>query len=236
MTRGLLYLPFLLLVFFSHSVVFGQASSDQTDWTEKKLGKIIMRADRAARKRQWSRAIRHGEHMLQGLKVLNQPSDARYIKLLKNINKYYDQANQLHKVAPRVKRAYDLSREHLGIADDATVVSRRLYYKLLTSHKDYKGAIPLVLESTSILGESEEDLYKLHRYLQQLYSLYGITGQLKKEEKTLLKLLKLNKRLFGDDLNDNLNIILNLAKNYCLQRKAPQFNQLMASYNLKYEC
>jgi len=88
----------------------------------------------------------------------------------------------------------------------------------------------------SILGESEDAQHRFHHYLKQLYSLYGITGQLEEEEKTLMELLKLNKTLLGNDLDDNFEIILNLAKNYCLQKKAPEFNQLMMTYNLKYEC
>lgn len=236
MTKRLLYFPLFLVIFFCYAVAFGQENPDQNAWTEKKLGKVIIRADRAAQKKQWPRAIRLGEQMLQGLKVLNQPSDVRYIKLLKNLNKYYYQAQRLNEIAERIQKTYELAREHLGIADDATIVSRWLYYKLLTSNKEYTKAVPLVLESISILGESERDQYKLHGCLRKLYSLYGITGQLEGEEKTLMQLLALNKQLLGDGIDDNLEIILNLAKNYCLQKKAPEFNRLMTDYNLKYEC
>jgi len=103
-TRRLFYLFFLLFALLSHSIVRGHPVAGQTEWTERELGNIIMRADRAARKKQWSRAIRYGEKMLKGLEILNQPSDARYIKQLKNLNKYYDQVHQLNKVASRVKK------------------------------------------------------------------------------------------------------------------------------------
>lgn len=236
MARRFFYLSFLLFALLNHSVVRSQTVADQTEWTERELGKVIMRADRAARKKQWSRAIKYGEKTMQGLEVLNKPTDARYIAQLKNLNKYYDKAKQLNNVAARVKKAYELSRDNLGIADSITIASRQIYYKLLTTNKKYIEAIPLVLEGMSILGEGVDDQYIMHHYLKRLYSLYGITGQRKKEEEALKELLELNQELEGDDVKDNLDIILNLAKNYCIQKKAVEFNQLMTKYNLKYEC
>jgi len=226
-----LFFPFLLLVFFVYPV-----NADETRWTEKKLGTAIIKADNAARKKKWSRAIKFGEQMLVGSNALNQHNDARYINLLKNLNIYYYKANRLKEIAPRVIKAYQLSKKYLGPKHNTTIICRNLYYKLLTMNKDYQQAISLVLENISIVEKRKKEDYRLIHYLKQLYSLYGLTGQFKKEEKTLLKLLKTNRQSFGNDDEDNIKIILNLAQNYCRQRKLDEFNQLITSHRLKYYC
>lgn len=229
------YLPLLLLVFLGH-LLSGPLCAASTDWTERKLGKVIIKADKAARKKQWSRAIKYGERMLQGTRALDQQSDARYINLLKNLNRYYDRAQRLNDVANRVKEAYILSRQHLGSTHETTMMSRTLYYKFLMSNRDYKGAINLVLENISILGKSEEDDYRLLHYLKQLYSLYGITNQLEPEETTLLRYLEKSRELFGENGEDNAKVIWILAQNYCRQKKILDFNRLKEIHNLKYVC
>lgn len=231
MKRICIFIPFLLLLFLVYPV-----SAIETDWTEKKLGKAILKADKAARQNRWSRAIKYGEKMLLGSLKLDQKSDARYINQLKNLNYYYDQANRLPDISARLLEAYLLSKEHLGLSHNTTIVSRQLYYKLLISEKKYPGAIALVLESMSILGKNEEDNLKMHRYLKQLYSLYGLTGQLQQEEKTILEFMKLNIQLFGRNEEDFKKVIVVLAKNYCRQRKLDKFIQLVSDHDLKYIC
>jgi|TARA_R110002073_G_scaffold211794_7_gene372169 hypothetical protein len=226
-----IFIPFLLLVIINFPIF-----ASEIEWTEKKLGKAILKADKAARQEKWSRAIRYGEKMLLGSLKLDQKSDTRYINQLKNLNYYYDQANRLPEISARLLEAYLLSTEHLGLSHNTTIVSRQLYYKLLISEKKYPGAIALVLESMSILGKNEEDNFKMHRYLKQLYSLYGLTGQLQQEEKTILEFMKLNIQLFGRNEEDFKKVIVVLAKNYCRQRKLNKFNQLIFYYNLKYSC
>lgn len=54
----------------------------------------------------------HAQQMLQGSAALDQPDDARYINLLKTLNRYYDRAGHLKEVAPRLRKAYELSRAH----------------------------------------------------------------------------------------------------------------------------
>ncbi|MBL4800525.1 MAG: hypothetical protein JKY45_01440 [Emcibacter sp.] len=226
----------VFLTFFLFAFLHFTASGEETNWTEKKLGKVIVKADKAARKQRWPRAIKYGEQMLLGSAALDQKNDARYINLLKNLNQYYDQAKRLGTVALRVKEAYILSKEYLSSNHETTRISRNLYYKYLVSQKSYSTALPLVLENISLMGKTrDEEIKKLH-YLKQLYSLYRLTGQLEKEEKALLHFLKLDKRIFESSDNDNIKIIINLANNYCQQKKFDEFNTLMKTYNLKYEC
>lgn len=229
MKKGIIFLPFLLLVFLVQTAC-------GSDWTERKLGRVIVKADRAARQKKWTRAIKYGEQVFLGTQDLNQPDDARYINLLRNLNRYYDKANRLSEVAGRVKEAYILSQKHLGTTHETTMMSRTLYYKILIFHKNYKDALPLVLENISILKKNEADDYKRHHYLTQLYSLYKMTGQFKKEERTLLKLLELDKDIYDISETENIKIILDLAENYCRQKKNAQFKQLIKTYKLKYAC
>ncbi|PCI34244.1 MAG: hypothetical protein COB54_00145 [Alphaproteobacteria bacterium] len=231
MKRICLFIPFLLLVFLINPV-----AADETGWTEKKLGKVILKAGKAARHKKWSRAIKYGEQVLLGCKILGQHSNIRYINQLSHLNQYYDKANRLKEVPSRVKEAYNLSGKHLGPAHDTTIVSRQLYYKLLLTGREYHQASLLVLESISILGESEEDKFQLHGYLKSLYSLYGLTGQLEQEENTLLHFIQLHKQLVGNDDNDITGVIVILAKNYCRQKKLDKFNHLINFHGLKYSC
>ncbi|PCI49635.1 MAG: hypothetical protein COB49_04670 [Alphaproteobacteria bacterium] len=231
MKRRWIYLPFLLIVFLNHTTV-----AYDTDWTEKKLGKVILKADKAARQKKWARAIRYGEQMLQGAESLGQPNDARYINQLKNLNRYYDKAKRLREVPERVKKGYILSKEHLGPNHETTRMSRTLYYKFLISNKNYNDAISLVLENLSILKKDKNEDYRQYHYLKQLYSLYRMTGQLGKEEATLLRFLDLDKQIFNSSAKENIKIILNLANNYCRQKKFEKFNSLIKKYKLKYTC
>jgi hypothetical protein len=233
--RYVILYSFLLIILFNHSVI-DHVFADQISWTEKKLGKTVLKADKAARQKKWSRAIKYGEEVLLGVQALNKKGDARYINQLKNLNKYYDHAKRLSEVEPRVKEAYILSKKYLGLAHKTTRESRTLLYKILISNKNYPDVIPLVLENISILGESEAEKYRHLHYLKQLYSLYGMTGQVKKEEKTLLEFLEFDKRVFGSSGKDNILIVLNLANNYCKQKKIEEFNELMKTYSLKYKC
>ena len=231
MKRRFITLPFLLLTLF----ILPVAASDR-GWTEKKLGKTVIKADKAARQEDWSQAIQHGEQAVKGSRALNNQSFARYINQLKNLNRYYDKAGRLHDAFPQVKKAYILSVEHFGPRHETTVVSRTLYYKLLISRKDYLEAIPLVQENISLLGKSRNDHYAHIQFLKQLYSLYKMTGQPEKEEKALLQYLDLDKRIFDSSEKDNLKIIMDLAENYCRQNKIADFTKLMKSYGLKYQC
>ncbi|PCI54624.1 MAG: hypothetical protein COB36_09715 [Alphaproteobacteria bacterium] len=235
MRKKLYFLPLFLIMSLCH-IVIGQAIAKETSWTEKKLGKIIIKADKAAGQKKWSRAIKYGEQMLRGSHALDQHSDARYINLLKNLNRYYDKSNRLKEISPRIEEAYLLSQKHLGAAHETTITSRLFYYKILISQKKYPAAITLVQQSIVILKKNREDKFKLLHYLKQLYSLYGRTELYAKEEETLLKLLKLNKQLLGEDLKENITIILSLARTYCLQKKNQDFDKLMEEYNLDYQC
>jgi len=233
--RGWIYLPFLLFVFLGHTTA-GYGAQEETNWTEKKLGKIILKADRAARQKKWQRAITYGEQVLKGVRVLDRPEDARYITQLKNLNRYYDKAGRLNEVPGRVKEGYMLSREYLGVRHGTTMMSRTLYYKFLIFARNYTGAITLVQENITSLRESKNEDYRRHHYLKQLYSLYEMTGQLEKEEQTLLRFLKLDKRMFDSTDEENRKVFLSLANNYCRQKKFEKFNRLIKAHNLKYVC
>ncbi len=231
MGRILHHILFLLLIFF-----INPAAADETDWSEKKLGKAIIHAEKAAARKNWSRAIIYGEKALRASSVLDQKTDARYINMLKNLNRYYDKAGRLQEVAARVRAAYFLSREHLGPGHETTMINRRLYYKLLIARKAYEKAIPLVLENIDIIKKNDGPEYKLHHYLTQLFSLYGLTEQLAAQETSLLELLELNEKLFGKNDESSSEIRIILAKNYCRQNKIDEFVKINKKYNLQYTC
>lgn len=207
-----------------------------TDWNEKKLGKIILEADKAALKKHWGSAIKYGEQALDGSKALDQQSDARYINQLKNLNRYYDKSKRLPEVADRVKQGYELAKKNLGIQHATTMVSRTLYYKLNISAENYTTAIQLVLENLSLIGKGKAETFRKLHYLKQLYSLYGISRQLEKEENILVQYLKLNETLLGKDDEENARIVKALAQNYCRRKMIDRFKEITDTYNLQYIC
>ena len=226
-----IFLPFLIVVFQNQSVI-----SAESQWTEKKLGSLSLKAAQAAKNRNWSEAILYSKQLLEGTKEIEKPNSTRYINFLKDFNRYHDKAGRLNEVASSVKDAYFLSKENLGITHPTTRMCRTLYYKLRISNKSYAAAIPLVLENISILKEGRNENYKHLQYLKQLYSLYGLSGQLQKEETTLKEFLSLSKSLYNRSDEDNISVITNLANNYCRQGKLDEFQHLIDQYNLKYFC
>lgn len=231
MKRRFYYLHIFLLAF-----LISPTTVTATEWTERKLGKIILKADKAALKKNWGLAVKYGEQVLSGTTSLDQKNDARYINQLKNLNRYYDKAGKLSEVADRIKLGYDLSKKFLGSSHDTTMISRTLYYKLHITNQNYISAIPLVLENLSLVGDGkDEDFRKLH-YMNQLYSLYGITKQLEKEERILIQYLKLNKKLIGKDDADNAHIVKALAQNYCRRKMLAKFKEVTELYQLQYFC
>lgn len=226
-----IYLPFLLLVFLNQTVI-----ATETEWTEKKLGKVSLKSVRAADKNRWSRAIKYGEQALKASEALDKPTDARYLHFLKNLNRYYDKTGRLQEVPTRVKKTYLQSKKYLGITHPTTKMSRTLYYKLHISNRNYMAAIPLVLENISVLNVGTDKDYKHHQYLKQLYSLYAMTGQLIKEERTLIEFIKLDKHLYGTTDRENTKIIQNLANNYCRQKKFKEFTELVKKHQLQFIC
>ena len=233
--RRILYLPFLIICLLSH-IGFYQGAFAQTDWTEEKIGKAAVKADKAAMRKKWSQAIKYGERMLAGSEALYGVNNSNTISRLKTLNRYYDKAGRLTQIPARVKKAYLLSKEHFKPSHNTAVINRLLYYKLLIAQKDFQIAIPLVLENMEILTNSKDDQFKLLHYLGQLHGLYGLTDQLVKREKALLQTLELNKKLVGENTEDNMKIIMNLAKTYCLQNKTTEFKALMQTYDLGFEC
>ena len=235
MKRRLPYLPFLLLLFFSQTIATGTIA-EPTGWTEEKIGKIAVKADKAATRNKWSRAIKYGERFLAAAEELYGKDHPRYVTRLKTLNRYYDKSGKLDKVAERVRLAYSLSKKLFKRDHDTVKVSHLLYYKLVVAQKDYSAAIPLVLKNIEMLSEAEDDLFKKLHYLGQLHGLYGITNQLERQETILVERLALSQKLMGPQLEDNLKIIMNLGKTYCLQGKKLAFNKLMQTHKLKFEC
>lgn len=229
--------PFICLIlgFFTVDRTV-QATTADTNWTEEKIGRIAVKADQAASRKRWETAIRHGEKMLTASASLYPENDINYLNRLKTLNRYYDKADRLTDVPERVERAYALSHSELGVSHHITRLSRLLFYKLLIAQERYTRAIPLVQENIRLLGESDDEKFLKLKYLEQLFSLYGLSGQYGLEEKTLLDLLALNTELMGNARKDNLNIILNLANNYCKQNKVEKYTNLMQEYNLTYTC
>lgn len=228
--RLILY-NFLLLLLLTQTVM-----AVETDWTEKKLGKVTIKAERAARLQKWTLAINYGEKTLEGYAALYEQSDAKYIGQLQNINRYYDKAGRLPEVPERVKKGYELATINLGSSHVTTMMSRILYYKLNIINNDYKRAIPLVLEDISLVGKGEQEDYRKLHYLKQLYSLYGLSAQYEKEEEVLLQYLELNSRWFGNEDEDSNLVIKMLAQNHCRRKLHDKFRNLIEKYGLRYVC
>lgn len=231
MLKKIVIFLFLMFTFLNTYTI-----ANEDIWTEKKLGKVILKADKAARQKKWNQAIKYGEQMLKGVQILDHHSDVRYIILLKNLNKYYDKAGRLREVSARIKNGYTLSKLNLGPTHDTSLTSRNLYYKLLISYKNYQDAIPLIYENISVLNTSKEDSFRKLHYLEQLVHLYGLTREFEKEENTLHKFIELNETLFGKSNEDYNNALLMLAKNYCQQQKMAKFAKLIFNNDLKYYC
>ena len=233
-TRGR-FLVFLLLIGFGLSICTN-SYANQDYWTEEKIGKFAVKADRAAARKRWSSAIKYGEKMLKGSLALYPKTHLEYIRRLKTLNRYYDKAGKLTKVPERVKEAYLLSKEFLPTMHDSRKTSRLLYYKLLIAQKKYIEAIDIVRENISLVGISDDEQFRLYHYLKQLYSLYGLTNQLPQEEETLVRFLELDTRFVKSPVEEQMQVIIRLAKNYCLQKKQVEFKRLIKIHNLPYKC
>lgn len=238
-----LYLSCLLLL----SIVTTQinwAQADQGNWTEEKVGKLSVKADRAAMRKKWRLAIKYGEEMLKGSAALYDVNDPTYITRLKNLNRYYDKAGRLTEVAGRVKLAYELAKAHLEPSHSVATTSRVLYYKLLLTQKKYQEAIPVVYLNMSTLTKSKDDQFRKLHYFRQLYALYGLTGQFEKEEEYILNYIHLHEELIGElktdgdleeDKDDEL-ILKRLVQNYCRRELTDKIKALTQKYDLKYIC
>ncbi|WP_417466160.1 hypothetical protein [Kordiimonas sp.] len=181
-------------------------------------------------------AIKYGEQLLEGSRLLYGPEDISTINHLKNLNRYYDKAGRLREVAERVRLGYQVSRKHFSLNHSTTEVSRLLYYKLLIAEKDYLGAIPVVYENIAVLTDSEDDAFRRLHYLGQLHGLYGLTEQHDKREEILLEQLELNIQLMGNDTESSEKIILNLGGIYCEQKKFTKLRELMTRFDMKLQC
>lgn len=235
MRKCLLYLSCLTLFWGSMSQLH-PVQAEQNNWTEEKVGKFAIKADKAAMRRKWRLAIKYGEEMLKGSTALYAPGDPTYIYRLKNLNKYYDKAGRLSEVADRVKLAYELSKTHIEPSQNIAITCRALYYKLLLSQKKYEEAIPVIhLNISSLTNTKEAQFRKLH-YFEQLYALYALTGQFEKEENSLLSYIELHLKIIGELDKDNETILKRLAQNYCRRKLTEQFEQLTVKYNLNYIC
>ncbi|WP_339860435.1 hypothetical protein [Paremcibacter congregatus] len=226
-----LYLLALLLF-----ISTGPVSAGENVWTEKKLGQIILKADRAAQHNKWSRAIRYGEQMLTASRILDTENNYRYISLLKNLNRYYDKAGRITEAADRIKTGYMLSKRHLGLSHPTSLTSRNLYYKLLISLENYADAIPLIQENITVSQAEPPDPFRVLFYTEQLALLYSLTHRYEEEEATLIRLLDLNKKILGDKTSEDHKIILSLAQNYCRQKKLNDFKELITTHQLKFYC
>ncbi|PHZ84743.1 hypothetical protein CRD36_10685 [Paremcibacter congregatus] len=206
------------------------------EWTEEEIGKVAVKADKAATKKHWEKAIRYGERMLKGSEALYGQDSPYYTSRLKTLIRYYDKAGHLDQIPEKVEKAYIQSKKYFDPKHDTATISRLVYYKLLITQKKFSKAIPLVYENMAILKNTEDDDFRKLHYLGQLNGLYGITGQFVLQEKILLEQLDLNKRLIGLTTKDNIKIIMNLAKNYCRRKLDAEFDTLVQTYGLKYKC
>ncbi|MBL4802582.1 MAG: hypothetical protein JKY45_11875 [Emcibacter sp.] len=239
----LLYLSCLSMLCIVTAQI-NSAQADQSNWTEEKVGKLAVKADRAATRKKWSLAIKYGEKMLKGSAVLYEVNDPTYITHLKNLNRYYDKFGRLTEVAGRVKLAYELAKAHLDPSHSVATTCRVLYYKLLITQKKYPKAIPVVYLNMSTLTKSKDDQFRKLHYYRQLYALYGLTEQLEKEEQALLNYIHLHENLIGKlKANDNLKgdkddvlILKRLIQNYCRRKMPDKIKVLTKKYDLKYTC
>lgn len=223
-------------IFFLLALLPQTGFADEADWTEKKLGKTIIKAERAARLEKWTLAIEYGEKSLKGCAILYKQGAARCIGYLQKLNRFYEMAGRLLEVDERVKRGYELATANFGCNHRTTMTSRRLFYKLNIANNNYKSAIPLVLEEISLVGKGEQEDYRKLHYLRQLYSLYGLTAQYETEELALLQYLELNSRWFGYEDQDSAIVIKMLAQNYCRRKLYDKFKNHIEMYGLRYLC
>ena len=243
MKRRSRYISCLILLCFALLHIAG-VQAEQINWTEEKLGKLSVKADRAAMRKKWRLAIKYGEKMLEGSAALYEINDPNYIYRLKNLNRYYDKAGRLTEVAGRVKLAYELANKHLPPNHSAATTCRVLYYKLLIAQKNFHEAIPVIHLNMSTVTKSKDDQFRKLYYFRQLYALYGLTAQFKKEEQALLDYIHLHEGIIGKlqtdghlegDEDDEL-ILRRLVQNYCRRNMPDKIKELAQKYNLTYIC
>lgn len=227
-----------LSIFFMGLCLFwgAVAQAEMAGWADDTLGKLIVRADKAARGAKWNKAIKYGERAITRADQLVPPQSLRYINLLKNVNDYYEKVGRSAEIRPRIKRAYDLAATTLGPDHAATRDTRAHYLAQLLAEKKYMLAIPLVTETIDSLKRTEEEEYSLPKLYTTLYSLYALTGDFAKEQITLEILLKLNLKLYVPEAESTRRILMDLAINYCRQNEQQKFNQLTGEYSLKLVC
>ncbi|MBL4830027.1 MAG: hypothetical protein JKY55_09110 [Aliivibrio sp.] len=185
MKKRPLYL-FCLILLCLITTQINWAQADQSNWTEEKVGKLSVKADRAATRKNWRLAIKYGERILEGSAALYEVNDPTYITRLKNLNRYYDKAGRLTEVAGRVKLAYELAKDNLEPSHSVATTCRALYYRLLITQKKHQEAIPVVYFNMSTLTKGKDDQFRKLHYFRQIYALYGLTGQFEKEEEALV--------------------------------------------------
>jgi hypothetical protein len=227
---------FLLMCFFYNILNPAYTLASAPKQTEKSLSRTIMKSHKAARRKKWSLAIKYAERALVISPHFHQMTDPFYINQLRVLNQYYDKAGRLSEIPTRIETAYKLSKENLRNDHKSARINRQLYYKLLISQHHFNSAIPLVLENIAALSNARDDQFTKLHHLKQLYALYGLTQQLKRQETRLLEFIKLNIKLVGLKDDDTVKARKILAKNYCRQHKIIKFKALNSEYNLSLQC
>lgn len=195
-------------------------------WSAGKIEKVRKRATIAADKKKWSLAIRYNEQVLAALRSRAMQDSAPYIQALILGADYYAQAGRVMEADARAAEAYARAEANLPGAHEITRAARAAHYRQLVARQDYSAALALVEEAVAALGVTVDDDYRRHRYLKHLYSLYGLTGQLAREEETIEAFLRLDRQLYGNTAIDHAKVLQNLANSYCLQGKLQEFENL----------
>ncbi|MEX0299609.1 MAG: hypothetical protein AB3N28_11115 [Kordiimonas sp.] len=200
------------------------------------FSELVSETNISFQRAKFTHALEQGEKALICGQSLNFSHNSRFIRLLNQLNHIYKKLDQLSDVRGRVEETYIQSRDQLGNEHEITMQSRDLYYEVLIKEKNYMEAITIASENIAAAENNSQEGFRKHHYLIQLYSLYGLTGQYKKEAETLLILIDLADTLFGKNDEETRKYVLDLAKNYCRQRALSAFDRWIKKNSLQYRC
>lgn len=94
----------------------------------------------------------------------------------------------------------------------------------------------MVHEFIDIEKSLQSDEFKILEWEIILYALYVVTKQAQFEEPTLVRMLKLTKKLIGIDSEDFQRVAVTLAQTYCKNEKYDEFFSFIRQYQLKLTC
>jgi tetratricopeptide (TPR) repeat protein len=208
----------------------------QAAWDEARLNKAIQKYQRAGDKKQWELAIKYGEKALKGCLALYSESDYRCIIIRKNNSVHYLKLDRHVDRPTEVQMAYEVARAAKGTDHYLTRSTREVYYMLLLRQKKFREAIPILEESLKTALVLRFDPFKTLDIRLQLYGLYHIVKDTKKEQAELESLLPMAQKLLGENGEDAKAISEALGRSYCDHNQYDQWTDLKASHGIEGHC